>query len=226
MPRHPRVAPGGYAYHVLNRAVARLPLFRKEADFDAFERVLEEAWQRQPIRILAYCLMKTHFHLVLWPREDGELTAFVRWLTNTHTMRWHVAHNTVGRGHLYQGRFKSFPIQEDEHLLTVCRYVERNPVRPGLVARAQDWRWSSLWRWESGSPEQRSLLAAWPIPRPAHWLKQVNQPLTAKELDAVRRAMTKGSPLGDPSWRDRLVTQLGLAHTLRDPGRPKGRKQE
>jgi len=226
MPRHARVAPGGYAYHVLNRAVARLPLFRKQADFDAFEQVLEEAWQRRPIRILAYCLMKNHFHLVLWPREDGELTPFVRWLTNTHTMRWHVAHNTVGCGHLYQGRFKSFPIQEDGHLLTVCRYVERNPVRPGVVARAQDWRWGSLWRREYGSPEQQALLADWPIPRPAHWLERVNQPVTPKECAAVRRSLTKGCPFGAPAWRDRLAIQLGLAHTLHDRGRPKTKEKE
>jgi putative transposase len=217
------VAPGGYAYHVLNRAVARLPLFRKEADFAAFERVLEEAWQRQPIRILAYCLMKNHFHLVLWPRADGELTAFMRWLTHTHTMRWHVAHGTVGQGHLYQGRFKSFPIQEDGHFLTVCRYVERNPVRPGVVAQAQDWRWGSLWRREYGSAEQKSLLADWPIPRPPHWPKHVNQALTARELEAVRRALSKGCPFGAASWRDRVATELGLAYTLRDRGRPKAK---
>jgi putative transposase len=223
MPRQARVAPGGYAYHVLNRAVARLPLFRKEADFEAFERVLEEARQRHPIRVLAYCLMKTHFHMVLWPQRDGELTAFVRWLTHTHTMRWHVAHNTVGRGHLYQGRFKSFPIQDDGHLLTVCRYVERNPVRPGLVKRAEDWRWGSLWRRQAGSPEQRALLADWPIPRPARWVERVNQPVTPKELAGVRRSLVKVCPFGDPIWTERMAAQLGLAHTLRDRGRPKAK---
>ena len=126
MPRQARVAPGGLVYHVLNRAVARLPLFQKPDDYDAFERVLVEAHQKHPIRLLAYCLMPNHWHMVLYPREDGELTAFVRWLTHTHTMRWHAHYHTAGTGHLYQGRFKSFPVQTDEHFLTVCRYVERN----------------------------------------------------------------------------------------------------
>ncbi len=109
MPRQARVAPGGLVYHVLNRAVARLPLLQKPEDYDAFERVLAEARLRHPMRILAYCLMPNHWHLVLYPRADGQLTAFVRWLTHTYTMRWHAHYHTTGTGHLYQGRFKSFP---------------------------------------------------------------------------------------------------------------------
>src|SRR5258708_33837254 len=119
MPRSARIAPGGFVYHALNRAVARLPLFEKEADYEAFERVLLEAHQRTPTRILAYCVMPNHWHFVLWPKADGELTRFLRWLTHTHTMRWHAHHHTGGTGHLYQGRFKAFPVQSDEHLLTV-----------------------------------------------------------------------------------------------------------
>ena len=162
MPRIARAAPGGYVYHALNRAVARLPLFKKEADFAAFERVLEEAQERHPTRIVAYCLMPNHWHFVLWPREDGEVTAFLRWLTHTHTMRWHAHHHTVGTGHLYQGRFKSFPLQTDDHYYAVLRYVERNPVRAGLVRRAEQWRWSSAWRRQCGGAEQALLLAAGP----------------------------------------------------------------
>ena len=89
MPRSGRQAPGGLVYHVLNRAVARLPLFEKDGDYQAFERVLLEALDKHPTRLVAYCLMPNHWHLVLWPLEDGELTALVRWLTPTHSMRWH-----------------------------------------------------------------------------------------------------------------------------------------
>src|SRR5512135_1081483 len=144
MPRRARVAPGGLAYHVLNRTVAGLPLFRKAADYEAFERIMIEAHERHPLRILAWCLMRNHWHFVVWPREEGEVTAYFRWLAHTHAMRLHVAHRTVGRGHLYQGRFKSFPIQEDEHFWTVCRYVERNALTAKVVDRAEDWRWCSL----------------------------------------------------------------------------------
>ncbi len=159
MPRTARVAPGGLVYHVLNRAVARLPLFEKTADYEAFERVLAETQQRHPTRILAYCLMPNHWHFVLWPREDDELTAFLRWLTHTHTMRWHAHHQTAGTGHLYQGRFKSFPVQTDEHLYAVLGYVERNAVRAKLADRAERWRWSSVGRRAAGDDESRVLLS-------------------------------------------------------------------
>src|SRR5262250_2597411 len=109
-----------------------------------------------------------HWHLVLWPQREGELTAFVRWLTHTHTQRWHAHYHTSGTGHLYQGRFKSFPIEQDDHLYTVLRYVERNSLRADLVPRVQDWRWSSLHqRVNKGS--LHSLLHPWPVPMPADW---------------------------------------------------------
>src|SRR2546429_218454 len=144
MPRRLRQAAGGYVYHVLNRGVGRYAFFKKTTDYDAFVRVLAEAHERTPMRVLGYCLMPNHLHLVLWPRKDGELSEFMRWLTVTHTQRWHARYHSQGTGPIYQGRFKSFPIAEDDHLLTVLRYVERNPLRAGLVRSAAKWRWSSL----------------------------------------------------------------------------------
>src|SRR3974377_1539438 len=146
MPRTARCAPGGLVYHALNRAVARLPLFEKEGDYEAFERVMAEAMEKHPTRVLAYCLLPNHWHFVIWPREDAELTDFLRWLTHTHTMRWHAHQKTGGTGHLYQGRFKSFPVQTDEHFYTLMRYVERNALGAKLVKRAAQWRGSSVWR--------------------------------------------------------------------------------
>src|SRR5688572_1088302 len=146
MPRGPRYAPAGYVYHALNRAVARLPLFQKDADYEAFECVLEEAHERVPIGILAYCVMPNHWHFVLRPETDHQLTDFLRWLAHTHTMRWHAHYHTSGTGHLYQGRFKAFPVEDDEHFYTVVRYVERNALRAAFVEQAEAWRWSSLWR--------------------------------------------------------------------------------
>ena len=205
----------------MNRSVGGLALFKKAADFQTFEQTMQEAFEHHPIRILSYCLMKNHFHLILWPRQGDELTNFMRWLTNTHTMRWHVAHKSVGTGHLYQGRFDSFPIQRNEHLLTACRYVERNPVWPGVVERAEDWQWGSLWRRKSGSPEQKAILSEWPVLRPTDWLKRVNKPETPKEFDAFKRSLVKRCPFGEALWRDRLAVKLGLEHTLRAAGRPK-----
>jgi putative transposase len=221
MGRPHRAAEGGYVYHVLNRANARMTIFKSDADFEAFERVLIEAVQRTRTRLLSYCLMPNHWHLLVWPKEDGELSEFVGWLTLTHTQRWHAFRQSIGTGHVYQGRFKSFPIQEDDHLLTVARYAERNALRANLVRRAEQWRWGSLYRWLRGSAEDRELLAAWPLPRLAAWVEHVNRPQTEAELTALRRCISRGSPFGSDSWRERTVRQLGLETTLRPRGRPK-----
>ena len=129
MPRRPRISTGGLAYHVLNRRIGRLPLFESPKDYTLFETILNEAVEHRQVRIAAYCLMPNHWHLLLWPREDGELSEVMRWITVTHTQRWHAYHQTAGTGPVYQGRFKSFPIQTDDHFITVARYVERNPLR-------------------------------------------------------------------------------------------------
>ncbi len=121
---------------MLNRSVGKRHLFGKDADFEAFQRVRIEAHQRQPIRILSYSLLSNHWHFAVWPDADGQVTALFRWLAHTQAMRWKVGHRTVGYGHLYQGRFQSFPVQSDEPLLTVLRYIERNAVGAGLVAGA------------------------------------------------------------------------------------------
>ena len=217
------MAPGGLVYHVLNRAVARLPLFEKDADYQAFERVLAEALDKHPTRLVSYLVMPNHWHLVVWPRKDGELTEFVRWLTHTHVMRWHAHFGTAGSGHLYQGRFKSFPVQTDEHFYTIARYVERNARRANLVERAQDWRWSSLWRRVSGGPDARRLLHRWPLPEPADWLRRVNRPQREAELKAVRQAVRRGAPFGSSQWQARTAKRLGLEWTLRPRGRPRKR---
>src|SRR5260221_9398827 len=133
---------------------------------------------RTGTRLLAYCVMGNHWHLVVWPRQDGELSQFVGWLTVTRTQCWHAFRQSTGSGHVYQGRFKSFPVQEDEHLFTVARYVERNALRANLKRRAEHWRWCSLYRWLRDSADDRRLLAAWPSPRPACWTDRVNAPQT------------------------------------------------
>ncbi len=155
-----RPALGGYVYHVLSRANARLPIFESPADFDTFERVLEEAVERYRTRILAYAIIpaRRDWHLVVWPRKDGELSQFVGGLTLTHTQRWHAHRHSVGSGHVCQGRFKSFVVQSDGHLYAVCRYVERNPLRANLARKAEDWRWPSLHRFVFGKPDEKRLL--------------------------------------------------------------------
>jgi putative transposase len=217
MPRNPRASQGGYCYHVLNRGNGRRTVFHKDGDFAAFIRLLREAGERTPVRLLAYCLMPNHFHLALWPRGDGDLSTYMMWLLTAHVRRYHQHYHTSG--HVYQGRFRSFPIQEDDHLLAVLRYIERNPVRAGLVERAQDWRWSSASPARGGGPP----LEAGPVPRPAVWLEYVNAPQTDAEVEALRESVRRRRPYGDALWVERAARRLGLEASLRPPGRPRKR---
>jgi putative transposase len=153
------------------------------------------------------------------PKKDGELSEFMRWLTVTHTQRWHAHFHTQGTGPLYQGRFKSFPIAADDHLLTVLRYVERNPLRAGLVSSACKWRWSSLGRTCEGllGPP----LHEGPVARPSNWQDWVDEPETEAELAALRRSIVRGAPFGSETWQKRTAQQLGLRSSLKPLGRPK-----
>lgn len=139
----------------------------------------------------------------------------------THTQRWHAHRHSTGTGHVYQGRFKSFPVQEDEHFHAVCRYVERNALRANLVARAEDWRWSSLYRWKYGTALEKWLFSTWSLPRRPGWIDHVNTPQTDAELGALRRSVQRGCPYGDSTWSEKMVQKLGLESILRPRGRPK-----
>src|SRR5262249_48064008 len=155
-----------------------------------------------------------------WPQTDGEVTDFFRWLAHTHAMRWRVAHRTVGYGHLYQGRFKSFPVQSDEHVLTVLRYVERNALGAGLVERAEQWRWGGLWARVHGDDAVKAILWPWPVEPPKDWLRRVNTPLSAKELRRLSISIARGQPYGEEEWVKRTAKELSLEHTIRPEGRP------
>jgi putative transposase len=213
MGRPLRAASGDTVYNVLNRA-ARMTLFEDDGDYLAFQRVLAQACDRVGMRLLAYCVMPNHWHLVVWPRGDGDLSRFMNWLTLTHTQRWHRHRNSVGNGHVYQGRFKSFPIETSEYLLTVCRYVERNPVRAGLVARAEQWQWSSA------ASSSGAALHQWPIPRPQAWAEWVNADEHHEQVEVLRRSVVKGLPFGSEPWTKQMVRRWNLGMTLRERGRP------
>ena len=146
---------------------------------------------------------------------------FMSWLTNTHTRRWHAIKKTVGQGHLYQGRYKSFICQEDNHFLTLARYVERNAKKANLVKRAEKWRWSSVWRREKGSAKQKKLLSTWPVSKPGDYLTWLNKPQTEEEEEVLERATAKGTPYGSESWVKKIVKKFSLEQTLRNAGRPK-----
>jgi putative transposase len=165
--------------------------------------------------------MPNHWHLLLWPRDDGELSEVMRWITVTHTQRWHAHRHSSGSGPGYQGRIKSFPVQTDEHFFTVARYVERNAVWAGLVGRAEYWQWSSLW-WisrEDGRPSK--ILSPWPMERPRAWIDFVNESERESELEDLRSSVQRGRPFGSEDWMIKIAQQLGLESSLHSRGRPK-----
>jgi putative transposase len=142
MPRTARAGVGGYCYHTLKHGNGRAQVFHDADNYHTFIRLLRRACTRLPMRRVGYCLMPNHFHLVVWPRGDDDLRVWMQGLLTAHFHSYQRRHG--GSGHGWQGRFKAFPIEENEHLLSVLRCVERNPLRAGLVARVEDWPWSSL----------------------------------------------------------------------------------
>jgi len=219
MGRNKRITLGGYVYHALNRANGRLRIFRKHSDFLAFEQILAEGVERFDMRICGYCIMPNHWHLLLWPRQDGDLSAFMRWITLTHTQRYHASHGTVGIGHLYQGRYKSFPVQDDSHYLTVLRYIESNPVPAGLISDAAQWLWSSFAvRLGAEAPFE---LTDGPIELPSNWARLLQRNIARTELDHITNSIKRGAPFGQEPWKQLTAAKLKLQSTLRPKGRPK-----
>ena len=223
MPRTARSSAGNTCYHVLNRGNNRNTVFHKDGDYGAFLQLLNQANERVEMRLLAFCLMPNHFHLVAWPRNDGDLSRWMQWLMTSHVRRYHRHYDSSG--HVWQGRFKAFPVQSDEHLLTVMRYVERNPVRAKTIPlrNARNWPWSS-----AGSPPEEFetvKLHAGPIKRPDNWLAWVNQPLSEAESQAMAECLLRGRPFGSERWKKQTVKKLGLESTMRPRGRPKKTKK-
>jgi putative transposase len=211
MPRIPRGQIGGHVYHVLNRGNGGAVVFHKDADYQAFLDLLADAKARYPVEVLGFCLMPNHFHLILQPSTPDALSPFMQWWLTSHVRRYHQHYR--GHGHVWQGRFKSFPIQQDAHLLTVLRYVLRNPVRAGLVTRPYEWPWSSL--------QHSTLINPCPVDLPVNWNQWIEEPLFNHDLVAIRTCVNRQAPFGVPTWQERLAQLFGLESTLRPRGRPR-----
>ena len=211
MPRIPRGQQGGYAYHVINRGNGRSTVFHKPRDYEAFLSLLAEAKKRHPIKLFGFCLMPNHFHLVLEPAHHTALSQFMQWLLTSHVRRYHKHYGSSG--HIWQGRFKSFPVQRDEHLITVLRYVLQNPVRASLSSTAREWLWSSLLR-----PQ---LIDPCPVSDDA----QLAEPIKEDQLTTVRECLNRQRPFGKKDWQAEVASMFGLASTLRPRGRPRIEKK-
>lgn len=203
----------------MNRAGGTEPIFAAPNDYHAFEQILEEVHGRIDIRLLSYCLMPDRWQLLLWPRADGDLSEFMRLLTVTHVQRWHAAHGTAGTGSLYQSRFKAFPVQKGEPLLSVCRYIESAAWRAKKARKAENWQWCSLWHRLNKSKE--ITFARWPVVRPNNWKALVNRPIDEQELATLDNSLLRDAPYGTPRWQKTTAARLGLESTLRARGRPR-----
>jgi putative transposase len=170
MPRPKRFTPGGFVYHVCNRGSRKGVLFETYEDYALFLHLSIRAAARTGMRIIAYCLMQTHFHLLLWPVGDRDLPSFMQRLTTAHAMRWHRARGTVGTGAVYQSRYVSVGIADGMHYFTALRYVERNALAAGLVKAAEDWPWTSA----ANAPECAPELCPGPLLRPTNWADVLN----------------------------------------------------
>ena len=209
----PRIPPGqiaGYAYHVLNRGNGGMTVFHKDGDYSAFLDLLAKAKTKFSVKVLAVCLMPNHFHLIVQPAEGAPVSAFMQWWMTSHVRRYHEHYRS--HGHIWQGRFKSFPIQQDGHLLTVIRYILRNPLRAGLVNQVLDWPWTSL--------RVSHVCDPLPVATPSDWLQWLDAPLFDHELRALRMCVNRQQPFGTESWRLITAVELGLEATLRKRGRP------
>src|SRR5688572_16320419 len=217
MARAPRTIRADECYHVINRGNQKARIFHSSADYEAFLEYMREAQGRIELPLLAACLMPNHMHLVVRPRRDEDLASWLSWLCTTHVRRHHRTYGTTGR--LWQGRYKACLIQQDHHLLTVLRYVERNALAGKLVARAEDWCWGSLsWRGLKNAP---LALTPAPIDLPKWWTEFVNQPMTSVELAAVREAVIRQRPFGAPEWVDAAARENGIEQSLAPIGRPR-----
>jgi putative transposase len=222
MPRTARASLGGVCYHVFNRGNERSSVFFAAGDYVDFLSAMRDVSKRRPMRVFGYCLMPNHFHLALWPYGDGDLGRWMQSLFACHVRRHRLRY--AGTGHIWQGRFKAFPIKDDDHLLTVLRYIERNPLRAGLVERAEDWRWSSLRHWA----RKCCLLPPddGPLERPGNWIEWVNEAQTPAEEDSIRQSISRGAPFGDEAWVRTTAARLHLESSLHRVGRPRRVRRE
>jgi len=198
-----------------------MTIFNTNKEYQAFEQILFDAVGKFKMRLIAYTLMPNHFHLVIYPQHEGEIKRFMHWLTITHTQRWHVHTKTVGHGHVYQGRYKSFLVETDSHLWTLLAYVERNPLRAKLVKSLKDWKWSSYYKRLHGTPLQKKLLATDSIAWPDNYDELLTLTEGKEKLEIIRNSVNRGKPYGGAGWTEKVLKKFGLEITKRKRGRPK-----
>jgi putative transposase len=226
MGRPPRPIEDGFVYHAVTRGNNRQDVFHDDEDRLAFLDAVGKTGERYPFRLYGYCLMTDHVHLLMRPEDGVPISRIMQSLLVAHTRRYHKKRG--GAGHVWQGRFKSPVIGGDEHLWSVLRYIEANPLRARIVADLADFRWSSYQSHGLGRPDERLAdLPGWddpgatPAVRRSRWRRKVLAAMPEEELSAIRDSLRSGLPLAEPSWLTAHAARLGLPAERRPPGRPR-----
>ncbi len=222
MPRAPRVDIGGEIYHVINRTNGRLKMFSSDMEYRLFENIVVEGQRLFDMRILAYVLMPNHWHFMLQPKHDGDLSTFMHQITNTHTRKVHALTETEGTGHLYQGRYKSFLVSNDMYAWTLLKYIERNPVRAHLTDDPFLWRWGSAHiRAHNIQRESQIILSDPPSGLPPQYTQLLKEKESPEVLERIRLSVKRENPYGEDSWVLQMIERHKLEPTTRNRGRPK-----
>lgn len=226
MPRKARVVLPNHPHHIIQRGHNRQPVFACNNDCRAYLKNLREWKQVYGCQVYAYCLMTNHVHLVVDPGGDSRALGL---LMKRVAGRYTRLVNTLERrtGSLWEGRFKSSPIQTDSYLLACTRYVELNPVRAGMVSHPGEYAWSSYrskvglreWDWLDRDPCYLALgdSAALRAERYRQW---VDQGYSDQELQLIRQACQRGQLTGNDRFVDEVEAMLGHRVEQRGPGRP------
>ena len=215
MPRIPRGDSADGIYHIINRGNMRIQVFNDAEDYEHFLELLYKSAEKEKVAIHAYCLMPNHFHLLLSPEGEGSLSRMMQWLMTSHVRYYHRKNKTSG--HVWQGRYKSFIVQKDSYYIEVMRYIEANALRAGLVEKAEDWIYGSLYaRISTWAHLSESL-----VELGDDWKDNVNMTMQIDELEKIRNSVNRQAPLGKDEWQIVVASQHGLLPTLGNRGRPK-----
>ena len=217
MARLARVVVSDVPHHVTQRGNRRQPTFFSDSDYEAYLDLMAEWCRRHGVEVWAYCLMPNHVHLVATPPTEAALAHAIGEAHRRYTRR--VNFREGWRGHLWQGRFASFPMDE-EHLYRAVRYVELNPVRARLVRAPWRYRWSSAAAHLEGKDGQLVRVAPM-LERVGDWRDFLAEGLSIAEADDLRRHERSGRPLGNEGFVVRLEGLLGRILRPQKPG-PKG----
>lgn len=222
MPRRRVAGCGGFVFHVMNRSAKQLTLFEAPDDYDLFLQVLLDAESVCPIRLLEYCVMPNHWHLLVWPERDDELSRYMRWITGVHGQRWRRALGQPGKGAVYQGRYRWVAVQDGNHYDVARRYIQQNPVRAGLVEEPDQWAWSSASR---AGRHPRPTLHQGPLADDPQADLSTSRSLDADLAQQMRESLRSGQPFGDARWSRALEVRTWLtavleAHSKAQKGSP------